>query len=122
VLETVFSSIAEMQKMVCKNLNFWSDFPTLELHPHKIQQFCFVGTEQGNSYGFGGGFYGFGLWTMKFLNIPLIFAGLVLLGRCLPTTYCTIYYGFKRMKEEQALLVQQKNIMDAAGIEPVTSR
>jgi hypothetical protein len=26
------------------------------------------------------------------------------------------------MKEEQALLVQQKNIMDAAGIEPVTSR
>ncbi len=22
-----------------------------------------------------GGFYGFGLWKMKFLNIPLIFAG-----------------------------------------------
>jgi hypothetical protein len=47
---------------------------------------------------------------MKFLNIPLIFAGfvLLLLGRCLPTTYCTIYYGFKRMKEEQLLLIHQK--------------
>jgi hypothetical protein len=31
-----------------------------------------------------GGFYGFGLWKMKFLNIPRIFAGFVLLGRCLP--------------------------------------
>jgi hypothetical protein len=59
---------------------------------------------------------------MKFLNIPLIFAGFVLLGRCLPTTYCTIYYGFKRMKEEQRLLIQQKKkIMDAAGIKPRTS-
>jgi hypothetical protein len=38
----------------------------------------------------------------------LIFAGFVLLGTCLPTTYCTIYYGFKRMKEEQGLLIQQK--------------
>jgi hypothetical protein len=54
------------------------------------------------------GFYGFGLWKMRFLNIPLIFAGFVLLGRCLPTKYCTIYYGFKRMKEEQGLLIQQK--------------
>jgi hypothetical protein len=35
----------------------------------------FAGTQQGNSYGFGEGFYGFGLWTMKFLNIPQIFAG-----------------------------------------------
>jgi hypothetical protein len=26
------------------------------------------------------------------------------------------------MKEEQRLLIQQKKIMDAAGIEPVTSR
>jgi hypothetical protein len=69
-----------------------------------------------------GVFYGFGLWKMKFLNIPRIFAGFVLLGRCLPTTYHTIYYGFKRMKEEQGLLIQQKKITDAAGIEPVTSR
>jgi hypothetical protein len=59
---------------------------------------------------------------MKFLNISLILAGFVLLGRCLPTTYCTIYYGFKRMKGDQGLLFQQKKIMDAAGIEPVTSR
>ncbi len=44
----------------------------------------------------------------KFLNIPLIFAGFVLLGRCLPATYCTKYYGFKSMKEEQGLLIQQK--------------
>jgi hypothetical protein len=45
-----------------------------------------------------------------------------LLGRCLPATYCTEYYRFKRMKEEQGLLIQQKKIMDAAGIEPMTSR
>ncbi len=51
---------------------------------------------------------GFGLWKIKFLNIPLIFAGFILLGRCLPTTYCTKYYGFKSMKEEQGLLIQQK--------------
>jgi hypothetical protein len=57
---------------------------------------------------------------MTFLNIPLIFAGFVLLGRCLPVTYCTEYSGFKRMKEEQGLLIQQKKRMDAAGIEPVT--
>jgi hypothetical protein len=31
-----------------------------------------------------------------------------LLGNCLPGTYCTEYYGFKRMKEEQGLLIQQK--------------
>jgi hypothetical protein len=58
---------------------------------------------------------------MKFLNIPLIFAGFVSLGRCLPAKYCTEYYGFKRMKEDQGLLIQQKKIMDAAGIEPRTS-
>jgi hypothetical protein len=28
----------------------------------------------------------------------------VLLERCLPATYCTIYYGFKRMKDEQGFL------------------
>jgi hypothetical protein len=59
---------------------------------------------------------------MKFLNIPLIFAGLVLLGRCLPTTYCTINYGFKRKNVEQGLLIQQKKKMHAAGIEQMTSR
>jgi hypothetical protein len=30
--------------------------------------------------GLKGVFYGFGLWKMKFLNIPLIFVGFVLLG------------------------------------------
>ncbi len=28
------------------------------------------GIQQGKNYGFGGDFYGFGLWEMKFLNIP----------------------------------------------------
>ncbi len=65
------------------------------------------------------GFYGFGLWKKKFRNIPLIFAGFVLLGRCLPTKYRTIYHGFKRIKEEQRLLIQQKKIMDAAGISSI---
>jgi hypothetical protein len=59
---------------------------------------------------------------MTFLNIPYLFAGFVLLGRCLPATYCTEYYGFKKMKEEQGLLIQQKKKMDAARIEPMTSR
>ncbi len=72
--------------------------------------------------GLDGVFYGFRLWKVKFLNIPLIFDGFVLLGRCLSTTNCTIYYGFKRMKEKQGLLIQQKKIMNAAGIEPMTSR
>jgi hypothetical protein len=41
----------------------------------------------------------------------------------LPLKYILIYYyGFMRMKEEQGLLIQQKKIMDAAGIEPMTSR
>jgi hypothetical protein len=36
---------------------------------------------------------------------------------------CTEYYGFKRMKEEQGLLIQKKKkIMDAAMIEPMISR
>jgi hypothetical protein len=72
--------------------------------------------------GLEGVLYGFGSWKMKFLKIPLIFAGFVLLGRRLPATYCKIYHGFKRMKQEQGLLIQQKKIMDAAGIEPMTSR
>jgi hypothetical protein len=41
-----------------------------------------------------------------FLNIPGLFAWFVLLGRCLPGTYCTTYYGFKRMEEEQGLFIQ----------------
>jgi hypothetical protein len=45
-----------------------------------------------------------------------------LLGRCLPARYCTEYYGFKGLKEEQGLLIKQKKITDATGIEPVTSR
>ncbi len=65
-----------------------------------------------------GVFNGFGLWKMKFLNIPLIFAGFVLLRRCLPATYCTIYYGFKRMKEEQGLLIQQKKLWMQHGLDP----
>jgi hypothetical protein len=46
----------------------------------------------------------------------------VLLVRCLPTTYCTRYNWFRRMKEEHGSLIQQERIMDAAGNEPVTSR
>jgi hypothetical protein len=53
---------------------------------------------------------------LKFLNIPYNF----LLGGCLPATYCT-EYGFKRMKEEQGLVIQQKKSMDAAGFEPMDS-
>jgi hypothetical protein len=64
------------------------------------------------------GFHGFGLWEMKFLNIPLIFAGSVLLGRCLPATYCRIYYGFKRMKEELGLQIQQKKLWMQQGLNP----
>jgi hypothetical protein len=36
--------------------------------------------------------------------------------------YCVEYYGFKRMKEEQGLLIQQKKIVDAEGIDSMTSR
>jgi hypothetical protein len=59
---------------------------------------------------------------MKFLNIPVIFAGFVLLGRCLLASYCTIYYGFKRMKKRERIVNPAEKDMDAAGIEPVTSR
>jgi hypothetical protein len=48
------------------------------------------------------------------------FCWVFLLGRWLPATYCRIYYGFKRMKDEEGLLIQQNLIMNAAGIEPVT--
>ncbi len=54
---------------------------------------------------------------MKFLNIPLTFA-----GKMPATTYCTTYYGLQQMKEEQESLIQQKKIIDAAGIEPLPPR
>jgi hypothetical protein len=78
------------------------------LHLHTILHFIFLEPSREIVMGSDGGLYGFGLWKMKFLNIPLLFAGFVLLGRCLTATYCKIYYGFKRMKEKQGLLIQQK--------------
>jgi hypothetical protein len=54
----------------------------------------------------------------EFLNIPQIFAGFVLLGRGLPATYCTEYYGLKRMKEEQGLFIQQKKLRMQQGLNP----
>jgi hypothetical protein len=42
-------------------------------------------------------------------------------GEMPPTTSCTIYYGLRQMKEEQQSLIQQKKIIDAVGIEPLTS-
>jgi hypothetical protein len=71
-----------------------------------------------NFYRVGRGLYGFSLWEMKFLNIPLTFTGVILLGRCLPTTYCTISNGFQRMKEEQESLMPQNKLMVAVGVEP----
>jgi hypothetical protein len=44
------------------------------------------------------------------------FSGFVLLGRCLPATYCAIYYGFKMMKQEQGLLIQQKKIYGCSRV------
>jgi hypothetical protein len=41
-------------------------------------------------------------------------------GKMPRTTYCTIYNGLGRMKEEQGS--QQKKYTDAAGIDPLTSR
>jgi hypothetical protein len=62
----------------------------------------------------------YGRWN--FWTFHNFFAGFVLQGRCLPATYCTEYYGFKRMKKEQGLLIQLKFFLDAARIEPMTSR
>jgi hypothetical protein len=81
--------------------------------------------------GLEGEFYGFGLWKMKFPNIPLIFAGKMPASNILQRnnisifygySNITIFYGYKRMKEEQGLLIQQEKIMDATGIEPMSSR
>jgi hypothetical protein len=60
--------------------------------------------------------HGSGLWKHIFLNIQLIFAGFVFLGRCLPATYCAMYYGFKKMKEEQGLLIQQEKLWMQQGL------
>ncbi len=88
------------------------------LHLHKIWLFFLLEPSRKIVKGSEGGFNRFGLWNMKFLNIKLFFAGLVLLGSCLSATYCTIYYGFKWMKEEQGLLIQQKKIGMQQGLDP----
>ncbi len=49
--------------------------------------------------GLEGGFYGFGLWKMTSLNIPIIFAGFVLLGSFLPATYCIGSRGSKKSQD-----------------------
>jgi hypothetical protein len=56
---------------------------------------------------------------MKFLNIPLIFTGFVLLGRCLPATYCTEYYGFWE-DETRAMIVNtaEKKSWMQQGLNP----
>jgi hypothetical protein len=40
----------------------------------------------------------------------------------IPTTYCKINHGLKSMKQEQGLLIQQKIMMGAEGLEPLISR
>ncbi len=57
------------------------------------------------------------LWLFSFIfEHTIIFAGFVLLERCLPAIYCTTYYGLKRMKEEQGLLIQSKNTWMQQGL------
>jgi hypothetical protein len=65
---------------------------------------------------FEGGFYVFRLCKIKF--IPLISTGFILLGRCLLAKYCTEYNGFKRMKEEQGVLIHQKKLCMQQGLNP----
>jgi hypothetical protein len=55
---------------------------------------------------------------MKVSELSTIFAGFFSLGRCLSATYCTESYGFKRMKEEQGLLIQQKKVCMLQGLNP----
>jgi hypothetical protein len=74
-----------------------------------------------NVFGFEGVFYGFVLWEMNFLELLHTFYGNILMGRQLPTTFCTIYYGLQRMKEEQGSLIKQEKFMVAAAIEPLSS-
>jgi hypothetical protein len=98
---------------------------TLELHiPIRFSN-CFAGTQQGNSYGFGGGdFYGFGLWKMKFLNIPLIFSWVCFAGK-MPANNIPYFILWVQEDERRARIVNpgEKKSMDAAGIaEPMTSR
>jgi hypothetical protein len=46
----------------------------------------------------------------------------LLLGRCLPTTYCTIFHGLERMKERNVDPAEENNFMVTAGLEPSISR
>jgi hypothetical protein len=50
---------------------------------------------------FGGGCYVFGLCEREFLTIQHTFYAIILLGRRLLATYCTVYHGLQWMKEEQ---------------------
>jgi hypothetical protein len=59
---------------------------------------------------------------MKFLNLPLTFVGVILLGRCLPTTYCAIYYGLQWMQKRARIVNPAEKFTDAVGIEPLTPR
>jgi hypothetical protein len=71
-----------------------------------------------------GGFYGFVLWEMKFLELLHTFYGFILMGRYLPTIFCTVYYGPQWMKEEQGSIFQQKKkklFTATAGIKPLES-
>ncbi len=64
--------------------------------------------------GSDGVFMGSDYWRWNFWTFHKF-----LLGRCLPATYCTEYYGFsKKMKEEQGLLIQQKKIWMQQGLNP----
>jgi hypothetical protein len=50
------------------SVNLWISIYTNVTSPLNLA--IFNGIQQGKNYGFGGGFYGFGLWEMKFQNIP----------------------------------------------------
>jgi hypothetical protein len=45
---------------------------SLMLHPHKIVQTFFMGTQREKNYGFGGGVLWVRLWEMKFLQILVL--------------------------------------------------
>jgi hypothetical protein len=61
------------------------------------------------------------IWLMgdENLNILHTFYGIILLERCLPTTYeyHTVYYGLQRMKGEQGLLAQHKKSSIRQGLD-----
>jgi hypothetical protein len=67
--------------------------------------------------GLHGGFYGFRSWKMKFLNIPLTFAGKM------PANNILYNILWVQEDERRARIVNPaKKIMDAAGIKPMISR